>query len=154
MLIRRAQAEDLEAICEVDARAFGTGPYAAARDGEGDAAWRDRRRAEITAWYGDHYRETFVAIADRRVVGLAGYRPVEGTTGVIHNNAVDPDFQGRGISTLLVRRVIEELKALGVARIEVITAHVPAALHLYRKVGFVVRDRRGAHHILDQAPSA
>ena len=150
MLIRRAQHDDIEAICAVDARAFGTGPYAAARDREGDPAWRDRRRAEITAWYRAHYRETFVAVAERRVVGLAGYRPVEGTTGVIHNNAVDPDYQGRGISTLLVRRVIEELKTLEVARVEVTTAHVPAALHLYRKVGFVVRDRRGAHHLLDQ----
>ena len=150
MLIRRAQREDLEAICAVDARAFGTGPYAAARDRAGDAGWRDQRRAEIASWYRDHYRETFVAIVDRRVVGLAGYRPVAGSTGVIHNNAVDPDYQGRGISTRLVRRVIEELKALGVARIEVVTAHVPAALHLYRKVGFTIRDRRGAHHTLDQ----
>ena len=150
MLIRRAQGEDLEAICEVDARAFGTGPYAAARDSDGDSAWRSERRAEITAWYRDHFGETFVAIVDRRIVGLAGYRPVGGTTGVIHNNAVDPDYQGRGISTRLVRRVIEELKALGVARIEVATAHVPAALHLYQKVGFAIRDRRGALHILDQ----
>ena len=150
MLIRRAERADIDAICEADARAFGTGPYAAARDRGGDAAWRNERRAKIAAWYRDHYRETFVAIVDQRVVGLAGYRPVEGTTGVIYNNAVDPDYQGRGISTRLVRRVIEELKALGVGRIEVATAHVPAALHLYRKVGFVIRDRRGALHILDQ----
>ena len=150
MLIRRAQHDDIEAICAVDARAFGTGPYAAARDRAGDAGWRDQRRTEIASWYRDHYRETFVATVDCRVVGLAGHRPVAGSTGVIHNNAVDPDYQGRGISTRLVRRVIEELKTLEVARVEVTTAHVPAALHLYRKVGFVVRDRRGAHYLLDQ----
>ena len=75
---------------------------------------------------------------------------MEGNTGVIYNNAVDPDYQGRGISTRLVRRVIEELTERGVERIEVATAHVPAALHLYQQVGFAIRDRRGALHILDQ----
>ena len=84
MPIRRAQ-RDIEAIRAVDARAFGTGPYAAARDGAGDTAWRDRRRAEITAWYRDHYRETFVAIADRR-----GAAPHPGPGGLTTSSAAQP----------------------------------------------------------------
>ena len=148
MLIRRAKKGDVEAICGVDARAFGSGPYAEAKDKEGSPDWRRTRSRKIEAWYRDHYRSTFVAVVDDRVVGFAGYRPVEGRTGIIHNNAVDPEYQGRGISTQLVERVAEELSSLGAERIEVSTAHVPAAVRVYEKAGLEIFDRRGPLNVL------
>ena len=149
MLIRRAELEDIEAICRVDARAFGEGPYAEARDKEGTSNWRQRRMRQIKEWYQDHYRETFVAVVDGNVVGLAGYKPVEGKIGIIDNNAVDPEYQGRGISTELVKRVVEELRALGVERIKVKTAHVPAAGRVYEKAGFRIVNQCGPRTSLE-----
>ena len=150
MLIRRAEKADIEAICTVDARAFGSGPYAEARDQAGNPDWREKRSRDIAAWYRDHYPETFVAVLDDRVVGFAGYKPIEGGTGIIDNNAVDPDFQGRGISTQLVGRVVEELTSLGVTRIEVATAHVPAAVRAYEKAGFRIFETRGPRNELER----
>lgn len=49
MLIRRAQKGDVEAICRVDARAFGSGPYAEAKDNEGNPDWRQKRSRKIEA---------------------------------------------------------------------------------------------------------
>ena len=149
MLIRRAEHGDIEAICRVDARAFGEGPYAEARDKEGAADWRRRRRRQIKEWYQDHYPGTFVAIIDGEIVGLAGYKPVEGEIGIIYNNAVHPEYQGHGISTQLVQRVVEELTALEVQRIQVGTAHVPAAVRVYEKAGFSIVDKRGPRTSLE-----
>lgn len=84
------------------------------------------------------------------MVGFAGYRPVDGRTGIIHNNAVDPDYQGRGTSTRLIERVVEELTSLGVKRIEVSTARVPAAVRVYEKAGFKIFDRRWPLNILEK----
>jgi len=142
-LIRRAESEDIEAICWADARAFGDGPYGEARDKTDHSDWREQRFQRLEEWYQDHNRETFVAVVDGKVVGFAGYRPVEGEEGIIHNNAVDPEYQGRGISTRLVERVVEELTALGVTRITVHTAHVPAATRVYEKAGFNIVEQEG-----------
>lgn len=151
MLIRRAEASDVQAICHIDARSFGEGPYAVVRDGEGDPEWRQKRFARLHDWYTAHYAETFVAVVDDKVVGFAGYNPFEGGEGMVHNNAVLPEYRGRGISPLLLYRVIEELKSLGAKRIRVHTAHVPVAVHVYEKVGFKIVETRGALNILELA---
>jgi GNAT superfamily N-acetyltransferase len=150
--IRQASADDIAAICDIDARAFGEGPYAEARDKVSRPGWRRERRLEIEAWYREHYRETFVAIVDGRVAGFAGYRPVVGNVGVVDNNAVDPTLQGRGISTALVKRVVQELVARGAKRIEVETAHVLAAVRVYEKAGFKVTAQHGARTHLEHLP--
>ena len=142
-LIRRAESADIESICRADARAFGDGPYGEARDKTDPSNWREDRIQRLREWYRDHYRETFVTVVDGKVVGFAGYRPVEGEEGIVHNNAVDPEHQGRGISTRLVERVVEELKGLGVTRITVHTAHVPAATRVYEKAGFNIVEQEG-----------
>lgn len=149
MLIRRAEASDVDAICRVDAGAFGEGPYAAVKDTEGDPAWRQRRFDRLYQWYREHYAETFVAVVDGKVIGFAGYKPFEGTEGMIHNNAVDAEYRGRGISPALLARVIDELKSLGAKTIKVHTAHVPVAVHVYQKVGFKIVEQRGALNILE-----
>ena len=148
-LIRRAESGDIESICRADARAFGEGQYGEARDKADRSNWREQRIQRLKEWYQYHYRETFVAVVDGKVVGFAGYRPVEGNTGIIHNNAVDPEYQDLGISTRLVKRVVEELTALGVARIKVGTAHVPAAIRVYQKAGFGIVEQHGPRTSLE-----
>jgi len=57
--------------------------------------------------------------------------------GAIRNNTVDPEYQGRGISTKLVNRGIEELKNRGAKIVVVHTMETAkAAQRVYEKVGF------------------
>jgi ribosomal protein S18 acetylase RimI-like enzyme len=59
--------------------------------------------------------------------------------GEIGNNAVHPDFQGRGLGKRQYERVFEELRLKGVAIVQVTTglddAHAPAR-HAYEAAGF------------------
>jgi len=151
MLIRRAEASDVDAICRVDAGAFGTGPYAIVKDSEGDPEWRQKRSTRLHDWYTQHYAETFVAVVDDKVVGFAGYTLPEATKGTIHNNAVDAAYRRRGISLALLDRVFDELKSLGARTVIVHTAHVPAAVSVYERAGFKTIERRGALYIMEKS---
>jgi len=149
MLIRRAEQGDVKAICRVDARAFGNGSYAEARDKGNNPHWCQQRAQEIREWYDEHWSETYVALVNQKVVGFAGYRPFQGQLAIVDNNAVDPDYQSRGISTVLLKRVLQELQALGARTIQVETAHVPAAVRVYEKVGFRIVERHGPRTYLE-----
>lgn len=100
------------------------------------ADWAEQKAADIIAQVGRG--QTFVALVGDRVVGFAGYR-MEGQMGVIANNAVDPEFRGRGIAGLLYARVLDEMKKAGAKYARVHTGldegHAPAR-RAYEKAGF------------------
>lgn len=155
MVIRRATVTDVDSMCRVDARAFGSGDYAAATDATPNANWREKRAIAVRESTLKLFGKSFVAIIDGEVVGFVMYDVFEGpeehwlvehneSTGVIRNNAVDPDYQGQGISSRLLQTAVSELISLGVKRIRVHTAHVPAAVRVYQKIGFDVVDHPGA----------
>ena len=81
----------------------------------------------------------FVAEVDGSVVAFAACR-ISGTEGEIMDNAVDPDYAGRGIGSSLHRYVLDYLRAHGCTRAVVRTgldaAHAPAR-RAYEKNGFV-----------------
>ncbi len=70
------------------------------------------------------------------LVGFAGMMFVE-SAGHLMNIAVDPDFQGRGVATELLRRLTLDAVARGVTdlTLEVRSTNTPA-LALYRRFGF------------------
>lgn len=98
--------------------------------------WAGQKASDIIAQIGRG--QSFVALCGDRVVGFAGYR-MEGDMGVIANNAVDPEFRGRGIAGLLYARVLEEMKKAGAKYARVHTGlddgHAPAR-RAYEKAGF------------------
>lgn len=154
MVIRRATATDVDSMCRVDARAFGSGPYAAVADVTRKANWREERAIAVKENALKHFGNSFVAIIDGEVAGFVMYEVFGGPeehwlvehnecTGVIRNNAVDPNYQGQGISSRLLHTAVAELKSLGVKRIRVHTAYVPAAVRAYQKAGFEVVDHPG-----------
>jgi ribosomal protein S18 acetylase RimI-like enzyme len=86
-----------------------------------------------------------VAEVDGRIAGFVTFHvDVQPGIGEIGNNAVHPDFRGRGIGGLLYTHVFDELKRLGQRFVKVTTggegdpAHAPAR-RAYEKAGF---DRR------------
>jgi ribosomal protein S18 acetylase RimI-like enzyme len=76
---------------------------------------------------------TYVAEKDGSVVGFASWAETDGTTE-LEDLFVDPGYMRRGIATALVNRIVDILRARGVARLEV-TAN-PHALGFYRAAGF------------------
>ena len=82
----------------------------------------------------------FVAECDGQVAGFASFR-TEGKIGNLKENAVDPDFRGRGIASKLYDAVFERLREVGCEVVRVATgldeAHAPAR-RAYQKEGFEV----------------
>ena len=77
----------------------------------------------------------YLALNGDAPVGTARYRVLGGDTGKIERMAVLPEHQGSGVGTALVRRVVDDLKALGT----VVTIRAGAQTHalpFYERFGF------------------
>jgi GNAT superfamily N-acetyltransferase len=141
-MIRPAEPKDREAILEITRRAWAGRCVAfllEERHGTiGGKPWHDHKCGEVRAMCEADWSHVFVYEEDGRVVGYAGwgYYP-ERRVGEVENNAVDPDFQGRGIATALIARVVEELRRQG-ARVLIVHALAGnhAARRVYEKMGF------------------
>jgi ribosomal protein S18 acetylase RimI-like enzyme len=65
--------------------------------------------------------------------------------------ALLPEYRGQGIGTQLLRQVLAEGQARGLA----VTIHVEKfnpALPLYRRLGFEVKTDRGVYYFLERRP--
>lgn len=72
------------------------------------------------------------------IVGYATYSVDENRKiGIIGNNAVGPEFQGRGIASVLHKKVLEELKKAGmeIGFVSTLEKDKPAQ-RVYEKCGF------------------
>lgn len=77
---------------------------------------------------------------DGRIIGaiLAGN---DGRRSRIYHTAVDPDARGRGIGSMLVGRVVETLRAIGLPKVAVgVPADNDAGNDFWERQGFAVRD--------------
>ncbi len=143
--IRPATEHDLDRIYEIVALAFG--PVCAAKlleDRFGiihGKPWVEHKAGSVVHQLRNHLDCVVVAEVDGRVAGFASYG-YKGDTGMVGNNAVDPAFQGRGIGTRLIHRVLCDLRGRGVARFNVTTMeHDAPARRVYEKMGFQERSR-------------
>jgi ribosomal protein S18 acetylase RimI-like enzyme len=152
--IRPFRAEmDRDAVADVTRRAWGGMTMAELRelrfgvlDGK---SWQDHKADAVVAGMEQHPDCALVAVIDSKVVGYATYR-VEGSIGTVGNNAVDPDWQGRGIGSILISDVLDALRATGVTVIEVTTfEHDAAARAVYERLGFELV-AKSAHYALTQ----
>lgn len=79
-----------------------------------------------------------------------GYSSIETRSDYIYLRelVIDPDFQCRGIGTLVIRGVIERALATGV-RVRLRTHIVNRAAGLYRRLGFQETGRTESHLLLE-----
>lgn len=83
----------------------------------------------------------YVAILDGKVAGFISYRVISGNPdiGRIGNNAVSPEFSGRGIGATMYKFVLDEMQKSGLKYASVFTGlddgHAPAR-RAYEKAGF------------------
>jgi len=102
--------------------------------------WRETKAAQVENHFRNHPEWTFVTEYNGRVVGFITFRINEQTkTAEIGNNAIHPDFQGRGLGLNQYRHVIRFLRERGMKFVVVATgldkAHAPARA-AYEKAGF------------------
>jgi len=147
MVIRPARAEDIPAVCELAELAWQP-VYAEFRRRLGDRL-DSRLRPQVKGLKEAQVRQAFEQRPDSMIVTEIGGRIAAFATfyvvepekriGEIGNNAVHPDFQGRGIARKQYERIFEELRRLGMEYVRVTTglddAHAPAR-RAYEAVGF------------------
>lgn len=81
------------------------------------------------------------ARSGKDLVGMIGAYGEEETPqeATVISVYVTPSARGKGISTLLMRAILDELKKAGIHKVWIgVNIQQKAALHLYQKTGFVV----------------
>lgn len=106
--------------------------------------WRDIKSNQIRRYFlptENHYVE--VVEAEGRMIGFITYfvDPIL-HVGIIDNNAVHTDMQGKGIGHLMYEHVFEKLIELGMKYVEVTTGGDPShepARRAYERAGFAIQ---------------
>jgi len=145
--IRKAKSEDAERVGQVYREAFVNSSYGKKTGLADNPEKQAKREANARTFCQEHPSWVFVALEEGEIVGFAAleYWP-EKRAGRVKNNGVLPEFRGRGISTALVRRVLEELACLGAEVVTVFTRHEPSACRVYEKVGFELVRQEGEEY--------
>lgn len=145
--IRPARAEDIDVVCDI-ARVAWQPVFEEFRRRLGDElferlhnGWEERKMNDVRQVFEQYPGCMLVTEAEGRVAAFITYFYIDRAKGLgeISNNAVHPEFQGRGIARKQYERVFEELRAQGADYVRVTTglddAHAPAR-RAYEAVGF------------------
>lgn len=100
--------------------------------------WQEKKKKDIIESL--NLGRGYIAMVENQVAGFISYGvDEENKTGEIHENAVDSDFSGMGIGTMMYKFVLDKMREEGVRSVTVTTggddAHAPAR-HSYEKAGF------------------
>jgi len=100
--------------------------------------WYEYKGKEIENFCKNNLDKVLVAEENSKVVGYATYYlDKDRKIGTVGNNAVHPDFRGRGIGSALHKEVLEELKKadMEIALVSTLEIDKPAQ-HVYEKHNF------------------
>jgi ribosomal protein S18 acetylase RimI-like enzyme len=142
-VLRQATFADLDAIGEVVRLAFGPVSFDRMReeffDEElGGHPWHDYKGGGVVSSVRANIYQCLVTEIEGQVVGFATFL-LDAARGIatIGNNAVHPDFQGRGIGSAQQREVDRRMREEGYTRFQVttLTNDVPAQ-RMYERLGY------------------
>ena len=144
--VRKARAEDVDAIVALSVAAFEGetvdwflqqrfGPRSPALE---EKTWDERHAERIRGHLREAPDQVLVAEVEGHLAGYMTYRiNTKASTGTVSYNAVHPDFQGRGIATALITRVLGLFREKGLRYSRVTTLETDVrARGLYEKAGF------------------
>jgi ribosomal protein S18 acetylase RimI-like enzyme len=102
--------------------------------------WKTVKSSEVESHFKKYPQWTIVLEEDDKVVGFLTYFLDQGKKiGEIGNNAIHPDYQGRGLGEIMYREAIKRFRDSGMLYAKVGTqlddAHIPARA-AYEKLGF------------------
>jgi mycothiol synthase len=131
--IRTFEPDDIDAIVQVNGRAFASHP----EQGSMDRADFDQRAG--SDWFDP--AGLFVAERDGTVVGFH-WTKVEGDLGEVYVVGVDPTEQGSGLGTSLTARGLRHLHDSGIRTVDLyVEGDNDPALAVYRRLGFTEHAR-------------
>ncbi len=142
--VRPARFEDIPSICDITEKAFEPVSLARMRQdffGErlGAKNWSVYKCRDLEEFCRQRIYQVIVAESAGRVVGYATWL-FDSEQGIaeIGNNAVHPEFQGKGIGRALQKEVERRMREEGFTRFTVNTLGVDiAAQKLYEKLGYI-----------------
>ena len=93
----------------------------------------------------------FIALADNKVIGTAALIRHDPNSMELAKMTVHPDYQGKGISKLLMDKCLHKAKELRVKRLSLFSStKLKTALMLYEKYGFThVPVKHSPYHTAD-----
>ena len=78
-----------------------------------------------------------ITTIDNKIVGMGAFQKIDDETAEIKRMRVEPDYQGKGIGSLILDTLIDKAKAAGYRKLVLDTTDkMQAAQHLYRSRGF------------------
>lgn len=142
MKIRKMKPDDMERIVAITKSAWGDDTLHKLLEDRygpiGKKGWRQKKANEVQALFGRIPDNVIVAVEDDKVVGYASFTiDADNQIGNVRDNAVDPEYQGRGIGTAMNKWVLDHFRDEGVKIARVGTLlHDKAARRMYEKNGF------------------
>jgi ribosomal protein S18 acetylase RimI-like enzyme len=102
--------------------------------------WKADKRSQVSSHFERYPQWTFVVEEGNKIVGFLTYfLDEEKKIGEIGNNAVDPEYQGRGYGEMMHREALRRFRESGMSYAKVGTwlddSHIPARA-AYEKLGF------------------
>ena len=142
-LIRPARYKDIPSILEITKLAFEPVSMDRMKQdffGEklGGKGWDEYKNKGVKSFCKERIYETIVAEVDGKVIGYATYS-LDEERGIaeIGNNAVHPDYQGKGIGKSIQREVRRRMEEEGYRKFTVSTlSNDLAAQRIYEKLGY------------------
>ena len=124
VVVRRMREEDILQAVEIEKAAF-TRPWS-----------KSIFKATLLLPYAAYYVAVEEGEQQDRIVGICGVKKIF-EEGEISNVAVHPDYRGRGISRLMLRKLISEAREDGVDSFTLeVRAGNDTAVRLYESFGF------------------
>jgi GNAT superfamily N-acetyltransferase len=145
-IIRPARDEELPRIRQIAKQAWSP-IYAYFREKMGEDLWTrehpgdplEQKADVVERHFREHPDQAFVTEVDGEVVGFCTYTLRDSLVGVVGNNAVAPEAQGKGVGSLQYETCLQRMREAGMIYARVQTgldpAHAPAR-RAYEKVGF------------------
>ena len=142
MLIRKLDQKDLTEITSITKKAwaeYSMWKMLEDRHGSlGNKSWDEKKNAQIIGFCDREPDKVIVAEVDGKIVGYATFKiNREDLIGIVSNNAVDPDYQGRGIGTTMIKWILNHFRRekLKVSEVTTLIIDKPAQ-RVYEKLGF------------------
>ncbi len=142
MKIRKMKPDDMGRIVAITKAAWGDDTLHKLMEDRygiiGNESWDQRKADEIESLCRKNPANVIVADENGRVVGYASFTiDADSRIGHVLDNAVDPEYQGRGTGTAMNKWVLDRFGSEGVEIVRVSTlVHDKAARRMYEKNGF------------------
>ena len=102
----------------------------------------DDEVSDIKLKYSHPFGRLYLALLDNRAIGCIALRKLDENRGEVKRLFVRPEGRGMHIASFLLRRIIEDAKAIGYKELYLDTIpNFSAAIALYKKNGFVECER-------------